>query len=334
MRNIKLKKIACIMAACCLLAGCEKKNDNSSNSPDTNVTDAMTTTDSETTMDAEITTDTEATTDVISENTQSVLIGTDIPEDAVLKVTETTYRFDEVFETRIYYKNAHDDSVAFGYVQYGGKEVLTSHNEYKYDDNGKKIYKKTISDRGEYSETEYHDNVEKTKGYDEIGRLDVESEATFDEFGNYIMEHTIVYDEEGEVILEIIEDYSDCDYDENGNILVCRQRSESGEIISTTTNTYDDNGNILLSEKVFSDNENNGRLSNSSKSHSYEYDDKNNLISEEEITKSNTDIVRVTASYEYRYDENGRKVRQDHTYVDIDTDLNISEYTIYEYTEL
>ena len=83
----------------------------------------------------------------------------------------------------------------------------------------------------------------------------------------------------------------------------------------------------MLSEKVFSDNENNGRLSNSSKSHSYEYDDKNNLISEEEITKSNTDIVRVTASYEYRYDENGRKVRQDHTYVDIDTDLNISEYT-------
>lgn len=332
MRNIKLKKIACIMAACCLLAGCEKKNDNSSNSPDTNVTDAMTTTDSETTMDAEITTDTEATTDVISENTQSVLIGTDIPEDAVLKVTETTYRNDEVWQILIRYENVHDDVVAIDGSKFGVGDIR--HFEYKYDDNGKKIYKKIISGTGDYSETEYHDNVEKTKSYDRGGRLNAESEATFDEFGNYIMEHTIVYDEEGEVILEIIEDYSDCDYDENGNILVCRQRSESGEIISTTTNTYDDNGNILLSEKVFSDNENNGRLSNSSKSHSYEYDDKNNLISEEEITKSNTDIVRVTASYEYRYDENGRKVRQDHTYVDIDTDLNISEYTIYEYTEL
>lgn len=331
MRNIKLKKIACIMAACCLLAGCEKKNDNSSNSPDTNVTDAMTTTDSETTMDAEITTDTEATTDVISENTQSVLIGTDIPEDAVLKVTETTYRFDEVFETRIYYKNAHDDSVAFGYVQYGGKEVLTSHNEYKYDDNGKKIYKKTISDRGEYSETEYHDNVEKTKGYDEIGRLDVESEATFDEFGNYIMEHTIVYDEEGEVELEIIQDYSDCDYNENGKILVCRQRSESGEIIYTTTNTYDENGNMLLSEKIASGSEKTGYYSIS---HSYEYDDTNNLISEEIREAYAADDACSTESFEYQYDEIGRKVRRNYRYVDPDTGMDFSEYTIYEYTEL
>lgn len=328
MRYMKSKKIVCLMTACCLLAGCEKKNHESLNESDTNVTDAMTTTDVMTTMDAETTSDTEATTNAISENTQNM----DIPEDAVLKVTEITYRFDEVFETRIYYKNAHDDSVAFGYVQYGGKEVLASHNEYKYDDNGKKIYKKTISDTGEYNETEYHDNVEKTKSYDGGGRLEGESEAIFDEYGNHIKSHTIVYDingPEGTVSLEMSEDYSDCDYDENGNILVCRQRSETGEVIATTTNTYDDNGNILLSEKISPDSED-----FYSTCHTYEYDNKNNLIAEEEITKSNTDTVRVTASYEYRYDENGRKVRQDHTYVNIDTDLNISEYTIYEYTEL
>lgn len=328
MLNIKLKKIVWLMTACCLLAGCEKKNDNSSNSPDTNVTDVMTTTDSETTMDAEITTDTEATTDSISENTQNM----DIPEDAVLKITETTYRNDEVWETIIKYKNNHDDIVAWGYVQSDGKEVLLSRHEYKYDDNGKKIYTKTISDTGEYSETEYRDNVEKTKSYDGGGRLEGEGEAIFDKYGNYIKSHTIIYDingPEGTVSLEMSEDYSDCDYDENGKILVCRERSETGEIISTTTNTYDVNGNMLLSEKISPDSEEFYCIC-----HTYEYDDKNNLIAEEDITKSNTDTVRVTASYEYRYDENSRKVRQDHTYVDIDTDLNISEYTIYEYTEL
>lgn len=330
MLNIKLKKIVWLMAACCLLAGCEKKNDNSSNSPDTNVTDAMTTTDSETTMDAETTTDTEATTDVISENTQSVLIGTDIPEDVVLKVTETTYRNDEVWQILIRYENVHDDVVAIDGSKFGVGDI--SHYEYKYDDNGKKIYKKTISGTGNYTETEYHDNVEKTKSYDRGGRLDAESEATFDEFGNHIMSHMIIYDingPEGTVSFEMSEDYSDCDYDENGKILVCREHSETGEIISTTTNTYDENGNLLLSEKISPDSEN-----FYSTCHTYEYDDKNNLIAEEEITKSNADTVRVTASYEYRYDENGRKVRKDFTYDNIYTDSNISEYTIYEYTEL
>lgn len=329
MRNIKLKKIACIMAACCLLAGCEKKNIESSNVSDTNVTDAMTTTDAVTITDTG-TTDTEATTDAISENTQSVLIGTDIPEDAVLKVTETTYRNNEVWQILIRYENVHDDVVAIDGSKFGVGDIM--HYEYKYDDNGKKIYKKTISGTGNYTETEFHDNVEKTKSYDRGGRLDAESEAIFDEFGNHIKSHTIIYDingPEGTVSFEMSEDYSDCDYDENGKILVCREHSETGEIISTTTNTYDENGNLLLSEKISPDSEN-----FYSKCHSYEYDDKNNLISEQEITKSNTDIVRVTASYEYRYDENGRKVRQDRTYVDIDTDLNISEYTIYEYTEL
>lgn len=328
MRYMKFKKVACLMAVCCLLAGCEKKNDNSSNSPDTNVTDAMTATDAVTVTDTGTTTDTEATTDAISENTQNM----DIPEDAVLKVSETTYRNDEVWETIISYKNNHDDIVAWGYVQSDGKEVLLSRHEHKYDDNGKKIYQKTISDTGEYSETEYRDNVEKTKRYDGGGRLESEGEAIFDEYGNYSMSHIIIYDINGSektVSLEMSEDYSDCDYDENGKILVCRQRSETGEVVATITNTYDDNGNMLLSEKISPDSEEFYRIC-----HTYEYDDKNNLIAEEDITKSNTDTVRITASFEYQYDENGRKVRQDHTYVSIDSDLNISEYTIYEYTEL
>lgn len=324
---MKFKKFVCLMAACCLLAGCGKKNNNPSDASDTgsadsSAADAMTATDA---MTTDIVTAT-----AIPENTEAVTQNIDIPEDAVLKITETTYRNDEVWETIIRYKNAHDDMVAWGLGldQYGGKEVLTYHYEYKYDDNGKKIYEKTISDTGRYDETEYCDNVEKLKGYDRNGRLEVESEAGFDEYGNHIMSHTIVYDEDGSVSLEMIEDYSDCDYDENGKILVCRQRSETGEVIATTTNTYDENGNILLSEKISPDSKEYYSIC-----HSYAYDDKNNLISEE-ITKSNTDTVRVTESYEYQYDENGKKIRLNHRYINSKTDMDFSEYTIYEYTEL
>ncbi len=323
---MKFKKFVCLIAACCLLAGCGKKNNNPSDASDTadsSAADAMTATDA-------MTTDTMTTTAAIPENTQTVTQNIDIPEDAVLKVTETTYRNDEVWEKNIRYKNAHDDMVAWGLGldQYGGKEVLTYHNEYKYDDNGKKIYKKSISNTGSYDETEYRDNVEKTKSYDRTGRLDAESEATFDEYGNHIMSHTIVYDEDGSVSLEMIEDYSDCDYDENGKILVCRERSETGEVIATTTNTYDENGNLLLSEKISPDSKNYHSIC-----HSYEYDDKNNLISVQ-ITESNTDTDHVAESYEYQYDENGKKVRQNYRYVYSEADTDFSEYTIYEYKEL
>ncbi len=322
---IKFKKFVCLIAACCLLAGCGKKNNNSSDvsdigTADSSVADAMTATDA-------MTTDTVTTTAAIPENTQTVTQNMDIPEDAVLKVTETTYRNDEVWETIIRYENAHDDIVSWGYVQSDGKEVLTDHNEYKYDDDGKKIYEKSIRDTGSYDEIEYRDNVEKGKGYDRKGRLEVECEVTFDEYGNHIMSYTIGYDEDGSVLFEMIEDYSDCDYDENGKILVCRQRSETGKVIATTTNTYDENGNLLLSEKISPDSKNYYSIC-----HSYEYDDKNNLISEQEITKSNTGTVHVAESYEYQYNENGRKVRVDRTY--ISDELNVSEYTIYEYTEL
>ncbi|MDE6024912.1 MAG: hypothetical protein K2G45_05600 [Lachnospiraceae bacterium] len=317
---MKIRKLVCLMAVCCLLAGCEKKNNDTQAVSDTSATDNVI--------------DTITTTEMISENTGAAVENTDIPEDAVLKITETTYRNGEVWQTLLSYRNAHDDSVAWGYVGFDGEEVLVSHHECKYDDNGKKIYDKSISDTGEYNETEYRDNIEKTKSYDGTGRLEAESEATFDEYGNHIMSHTIVYDQEGAVSLEMLEDYSDCDYDENGKILVCRERSESGEIISTTTNTYDDNGNMLSSEKVYADSE---KSSYYSISHSFEYDDKNNLISEEGIWKSDADTVYRTESYEYQYDENGRKIRQDHSYVKTDSDdydMNISEYTIYEYTEL
>ncbi|MDE5873234.1 MAG: hypothetical protein K2H07_04910, partial [Lachnospiraceae bacterium] len=196
-------------------------------------------------------------------------------------------------------------------------------------------YSKSISNSGDYFEVEYlSDNTEKGKGYDENGRLEVETEVLYDEYGNPIRSYTIVYDEDGGVIGEIIEDNSDCDYDENGKILVCRYRSGSEEIISTTTNTYDDNGNMLLSEEVYADSEKSGCYS---KSHSYEYDDKNNLISKEEIWKSDADTVCRSESYEYQYDENGRKIRQDRRYVrteNDDYDMDISEYTIYEYTQL
>lgn len=318
---MKFRRFVCLTVVCCLLAGCEKKNNDTQAVSDTSTTDNVI--------------DTITTTDMVPENTGAAVENTDIPEDAVLKITETTYRDGEVWETLIRYRNAHDDIVAWGYVNSDGEEELRDHDEYEYDENGKKIYSKSISNSGDYFEVEYlSDNTEKGKGYDENGRLEVETEVIYDEYGNPIRSYTIVYDEDGGVIGEIIEDNSDCDYDENGKILVCRYRSGSEEIISTTTNTYDDNGNMLLSEEVYADSEKTGCYS---KSHSYEYDDKNNLISKEEIWKSDADTVCRSESYEYQYDENGRKIRQDRRYVrteNDDYDMDISEYTIYEYTQL
>lgn len=321
---MKFRKLVCLMAVCCLLAGCEKKNNDTQAVSDTSATDNVI--------------DTITTTEMISENTSAAVENTDIPEDAVLKITETTYRDGEVWETLIRYRNAHDDVVAWGYVNSDGEEELRDHDEYEYDENGKKIYKKSISNSGDYFEVEYlSDNTEKGKGYDENGRLEVETEVINDEYGNPIRSYTIVYDEDGGVILGTIEEKFDYEYGENGKILVCRYRSGSDEIISTTTNTYDDSGNMLLSEKVYADGEANSFYIIS---HSYEYDDKNNLISEEEIWKGkDDDIVYRTESYEYQYDENGRKIRQDYSNfrvrnADYDDLKDISEYTIYEYTQL
>lgn len=323
---MKFRKYVYLMAVCCLLAGCEKKNNDTQAVSDTSATDNVI--------------DTITTTEITPENTEADTKNTDIPEDAVLKITETTYRDGEVWQTLLTYRNDHDDVVASGYISSDGKELYTSHCQYKYNQNGKKIYAKTIYSSGGYFETEYlSDNTQKGKSYDENGRLDGEDESIFDEYGNHIMSHTIIYDENGEVAVETIEDNSDCDYGENGKILVCRHHSESGELYSTTTNTYDDNGNMLSSEKVYADGEKSGCycIFHSYEYDIYEYDNKNNLISEKEIRKSDEDTVYCSESYEYQYDENGRKIRQDHSYVRTDYDeydMNISEYTIYEYTQL
>ncbi|MDE5872465.1 MAG: hypothetical protein K2H07_00980 [Lachnospiraceae bacterium] len=338
---MKFRRFVCLITVCCLLAGCEKKNNDTQAVSDTSATENII--------------DTITTTEMVPENTGAAIENTDIPEDAVLKITETTYRDGEVWQTLLKYRNAHDDVVAWGYVNSDGEEELRDHDEYEYNENGKKIYSKSISNSGDYFEVEYlSDNTEKGKGYDENGRLEVETEVINDEYGNPIRSYTIVYDEDGGVILGTIEEkivYDvdggvtlgtivekfDYDYDENGKILVCRYRSGSDEIISTTTNTYDDNGNILSSEKLYTDGE---VYSFYIISHSYEYDDKNNLISEEEIWKGkDDDIVYRTESYEYQYDENGRKIRQDYSNfrvrnADYDDLKDISEYTIYEYTQL
>ncbi len=312
---MKFRKLVCLIAVCCLLAGCEKKNNDTQTVSDTSATDNVI--------------DTITTTEMTSENTEAAIENTNIP---VLKITETTYKDGEVWLTCVKYRNAHDDVVFVANISSDGEEVFSRHDEYEYDESGKKIYVKTIWEAGEYAEIEYlSDNTEKGKHYDKRGRLEDETESTYDEYGNLIMSYTIVYDGDGEVALEIIKDYSDCDYGKNGKILVCRERSESGGIISTTTNTYDDNGNILSSEKLYTDSEKYGCHS---VSQSYEYDDKNNLISEEEITKLNADNVYCTINYEYQYDENGRKIREDYSEVYTDYDRNISGYTIYEYTQL
>lgn len=316
---MKFRRFVCLTAVCCLLAGCEKKNNDTQSVSDTSATDNVI--------------DTINTTETVPENTEADTKNTDIPEDAVLKITETTYRDGEVWETFVKYRNAHDDVVAVANISSDGEEVFARHDEYEYDESGKKIYAKTIWESGEYAEIEYlSDNTEKGKHFDKRGRLEDETEITYDEYGNLIMSHLIVYDEDG-AILESIEDYSDCDYGENGKILVCRYRYGygAGEIISTTTNTYDNNGNMLSSEEVYADSE---KSSYYSISHSYEYDDKNNLISEEEIWKLDEDTVYRTENYVYQYDENGRKIREDYSEVYTDYDRNISGYTIYKYTQL
>ncbi|MDE5872464.1 MAG: hypothetical protein K2H07_00975, partial [Lachnospiraceae bacterium] len=138
---MKFRKFVYLMAVCCLLAGCEKKNNDTQTVSDTNTTDNVI--------------DTTTTTEMVPENTSAAVENSDIPEDAVLKITETTYRDGEVLETLITYRNAHDDVVAWGYVNSDGEEELRDHDEYEYDENGKKIYSKSISNSGDYFEVEY-----------------------------------------------------------------------------------------------------------------------------------------------------------------------------------
>lgn len=316
---MKFRMLACMVAACCLLAGCNKNDSDSQES---------TTSKAESERFAETTAATEFSEET---NSYSETFGS-IPETAVLKVTQTTYRDGEAWQTLIFYRNNYGDSVASAYLESDGKEVITGYTEYEYDENGKIRYEKDISDSGEYTEVAYlDDNTIKTNIYDASGRLKTEGESTYDIYGNYIRSHNVVYNEDSEMIFEMSEDNSDCDYDENGNILVCRQRSESGKIISTKTNSYDENGNLLRSEEISADREQSGYYS---KVRSCKYDDNNNLISEEEIGRSDADTVYYTETYEYQYDETGRKIRRDHRYINTKDDRDLTEYTLYEYSEL
>ena len=311
---MKFRMSACLIAACCLLAGCEKKDvdsqQNPASAPDTEQSSAETTT---------------TATKYAEEAKPSVEMPEGIPETAVVKVTQTTYRDGEVWETVFIYRNEHDDSVAFAYLKSDGSEVISSCTEYEYDENGKRVYEKNISDSGSFFEYEYlTDNTAKFTHYDEKGRVEGKGESTYDAYGNEIFSHNIVYNEDGEVVLELTVDNSDCDYDENGRILVCRRRSEY--IVCTITNTYDENGNLLCSEQVSADNE--------SITRNYEYDADNNLIFKEEVRKSDADTVYFTETYEYQYDGTGRKIRQDYRYIHTEYDKDLTEYTLYEYTDL
>lgn len=319
---MKFKILACLTAACCLLAGCEKKGSDPQDNP-TNKTEQSATEPEQTA---------EATTEIPEETKADTKKNEGIPDTAVVKVTKTTYRDCKVWETVFTYRNDHGDGVAVSYLKSDGTEEFGLYTEYEYDENGKTVYEKDIFDSGSTIEAVHlSDNTVKTKSYDEESRLEGEGESVYDEYGNCLKSRNVVYGENGEVIFEMSEDNSDCDYDENGNILVCRQRSESGEIISTTTNTYDEKGNLLRSEELSADSEKYGYYS---KVHSYKYDNDNNLIFEEEIGKSDADTVYRTEKYEYQYDGDGRKIREDHTYINTDYDTDLTEYTLYEYIEL
>ena len=174
--------------------------------------------------------------------------------------------------------------------------------ETTYGDSGKSI--KKINRSGQLLTVKIVDEDDEAEGEETVKFDDKQrpvEETHIDEDGNVSRRAVYEYNDSGQVLSRI--DYGEknefytktiFDYDKDGNRISSVQRSEKGNLINSILYEYDENGNQVL-------------LQNSHHLRRTTYDDKNRIISEETINRSNNLSEGFTA---YTYGEHGLLVEE------------------------
>ena len=170
---MKLRVIAYVLAALCLMGTTACGETSTSVSSETSETATAETSEesSEEETTAEETTETETEAETEQETDSFVLpeLSDEIPAEAVTKCTRTEYSDDKEKDTTVEYLDEHDNSLLRIRYEKGKDEAEVEKNEkYEYDSSGEYTYHYELSD---YALDEYyydHDkdnNVTSTKSY-------------------------------------------------------------------------------------------------------------------------------------------------------------------------
>lgn len=239
--------------------------------------------------------------------------GVRVPEGASLKKTSVHLCNDSVTGEDVSFLNSNGDVILKYTVNTEtGQATETMKCSYEYDSEGRLVHQ--IVDTHNSSETFYE--------YDEEGRLLVQTdykngkkwlviENKYDEAGNKKSIHSITYDvyaeTDGEppVESETTEDYTDCDYDEQGRMIAYRYKLESGELSYTIIYKYDDKDNLISTEKDYADYGKAGYTGEYAIITSYQYDTVGNKTFEEIAHYTTPDEISSKTTNKWNYDGNG-----------------------------
>ena len=331
---MKLRVIAYVLAALCLMGTTACGETSTSVSSETSET-ATAETSEESSEEETTETETEAETEQETDSFVLPELSDEIPAKAVTKCTRTEYSDDKEKDTTVEYLDEHDNSLLRIRYEKDKDEAEVENNEkYEYDSSGEYIYRYELSD---YALDEYyydHDkdnNVTSTKSYRD-GKLNWEAEYKYDKYGNLIIDKTTYYEDETGEIMSVLtdDDRSDCDYDSDGNMITVRDYTRKGELRKTYSYTYDADGN-MLTEKCVKEKFDPERDEVRSTESVYEYDPVCGKKSFEKNSFFDADgELLYYSTYDREFDSKGRLTKVTIYYSKIDS----TETVTYEYEDI
>ena len=272
-----------------------------------------------------------------SQNTAEMTVPTElsaeIPAEAVTKKTAVKTVNGEISSITVCYLNEHDDDLLKIKVDpETGEETVDSMSEYLYDENGNMSYEKSNSRiLGEsehyYKYNENGDNIrlEGTKN----GKTSFELDIIYDSNHHQYASHEILYDPESadnEILSDNNTDYSDCEFDDNGNITFIRYSNQKYSSVSRTYNAE----NYLISETSYYSDYGKEEGVGYALIQNAKYSDNGDLTSVDIILMPDPDTEKTVRTQELRYDEVGRLIYMEDNYISKNK-LTVTEY---EYEDL
>ncbi len=256
----------------------------------------------------------------------------EIPAEAVTKVTISETKGDETRIVRVEYNDEHDHPLLL--MEPDSDNVLKAarNYRYKYNDNGDYTYEWELSESSlnetttEYDSENRYTAMKCTKN----GKLSWESRYEYDKYGNLLLNESTYYDDTtGEIMSVFTDDFSDCDYDSEGNLITAREHKSDGSLSKTYSYTYNSEGQRLTEKAVKEDFDPDDDYQTTETK--YEYVPDNKLPSLEETVKYKKDgSVYSTVIIEREFDDSGRVTQATKTYKDSSTQNVIKQTFEYE----
>ena len=310
-----MKKAIILLALFCLITATGCGDTSSEISPGENIT-------------ANIAAEETASEDCPQETMAKSELSAEIPAEAVTKETAVINVNGEISSITVCYLNDHDDALLKIKVDpETGEETVESRIEYLYDENGSMSYEKFNSRiLGEsehyYKYNENGDNIRLEGKKNE--KTTFELDMIYDSNHHQYAAHEIMYDpgsDYNEILSETKTEYSDCEFDDNGNITFIRYSNQKYSAVSMT---YNSENTPLSSISYYSDyGKEDGAdyaLIQNSK-----YNVNGDLMSLDIILMPDPNTERIVRTKKLRYDEEGRLIYIEDNYIS-KNELTVTEY--------